>query len=369
METIGIIGIGKLGLCFGLNLENAGYAVIGVDQSKDYIDSINSKRIQSSEPGVNQLLKDSINFTATTELSLLIESEASVFFIIVATPSLSDGGYDHSQILNVLQSLESFGVQKTKRHLVINCTTMPGFCESIVEWGKKYNYTITYNPEFIAQGNIIYDQKNPDLVLIGETDKEAGDQLEIIYNRLCQNTPAFHRIGLIDAEITKLGINCFLTTKIALANTIGDLALKSGGNPDVILNAIGTDSRIGKKYFNYGFGYGGPCFPRDNRSMQKFAKTINYQPFISEATDQSNEYHLNFQLEHYLKLYPENQVIEFDSVTYKKGTIILEESQQLALAVKLSERGRKVKIKEHPIVIHELKKMFGDLLIYEINEW
>ena len=120
-----------------------------------------------------------------------------------------------------------------------------------------------------------------------------------------------------EAEITKLSLNCFLTTKISFANMIGDLAIKSNCNPANILQSIGSDSRIGSKYLNYGYGFGGPCFPRDNVALGKYAKKIGNYYDISKATDYSNLKHLKFQADQILKN-NKNKKIKFKYVTYKK---------------------------------------------------
>jgi nucleotide sugar dehydrogenase len=368
MKKIAVIGIGRLGLCLALNLERAGYNVLGIDTSQSYVDEINSKSYNSPEPMVNELLETSSNFKAQTELTSIFEDNIEVIFIVVPTPSLSYGGFDHSYIIQIADNLLKSRQQTLRRQIIINSTTMPGFCDELQKKMEDFNYEVIYNPEFIAQGSIIRDQLNPDQVLIGEGLKEAGDILESIYNRMCENKPVFCRMSRISAEITKLATNCFLTTKIAFANAIGDIAAKSGAEPEKILEAIGVDSRIGTKYFKYGFGYGGPCFPRDNKAFESFASGTDYSMLISRATDSANQQHADFLLKQHLEKYKPEETIVFDSVTYKKGTDILEESQQLKLALALAQAGRKVMVKENKAVIEALQVKYGNIFIYSQNE-
>tara|TARA_B110000908_G_C10249619_1_gene451082 strand:- start:1307 stop:2413 length:1107 start_codon:yes stop_codon:yes gene_type:complete len=365
MQEIGIIGIGKLGLCFALNLERKDFKVTGIDVSEKYINQINSKTLISTEKDVSNYLKTAENFTASLHLNEILKSDIKVIFVFVATPSLADGSYDHTQIERISEKLISYGKRNEKIHLVIGCTTMPEYCNTLAEKLNPYNYTISYNPEFIAQGSIIKDQQFPDSVLIGEECTEAGDKVQEIYEILCENTPVFNRMDRTSAEICKIATNCFLTTKISFANSIGDLALQAGADYNKILKAIGSDSRIGSKYLNYGFGFGGPCFPRDNRALGKYAQSKNYPLLISEATDKVNQQHLEFQFQHYLKNYSEEETIIFDTVSYKKGSNILEESQQLALAVKLAENNRKVLIKDTLEVIEELNLKYSNLFSFK----
>ncbi len=361
MKKIGIIGIGKLGLCFALNLEKAGFEVYGVDVSEEYVNNINNKKINSPEPFVNEMLESSSRFFASTKTDFILKNNITDVFVMVATPSLADGTYNHSQIEKVTDELISFGIEQKPVNLYIGCTTMPGYCNLLAEKMKPFGYTVSYNPEFIAQGNIIHDQQYPDQVLIGDADKETGDKLESIYRKMVKNNPVYCRMDSLSAEITKLATNCFLTTKISFANSIGDLAIKSGADYEKIIQAIGADSRIGKKYLNYGFGFGGPCFPRDNRALDAFAKKQDYPLLISEATDEVNKKHLEFQVQRYLEKYAINEPIEFDYVSYKKGSVIIEESQQLALAVKLAKAGRKVIVNDREEVKEEVEKKYPGL--------
>jgi nucleotide sugar dehydrogenase len=242
---------------------------------------------------------------------------------------------------------------------------MPGYCNEIKKKLNPLNYVVSYNPEFIAQGTILRDQANPDMVLIGEGSELAGDILEEIYKKHTLNTPRVCRMSPLEAEITKLSLNCFLTTKIAYANMIGDIVTAVGGNPHTVLDAIGQDSRIGNKYLGYGYGYGGPCFPRDNRALALFAEDNNIEALISVASDKSNAHHLDFQIKNFLKTHNLEDKVEFDFVTYKKESTLLTESQQLAFAVGIAKGGCKVKIKERKEVIKELKKRYNDLFTYE----
>ena len=242
---------------------------------------------------------------------------------------------------------------------------MPGYCDSIKEKLSALNYEVSYNPEFIAQGTIIKNQAQPDMVLIGESSKEAGDLLEEIYINHTTNEPRICRMTPTEAEITKIALNCFLTTKIAYANMVGDIVKSSGGNPDVVLSAVGQDTRIGGKYLGYGFGYGGPCFPRDNRALAIYAKDIGIDALISLASDESNAKHLEYQVKEYAANNDKSKEVVFDYVTYKPESTLLVESQQLAFAVGIAKEGFNVKIKERKEVIDHVKEMHGDLFKYE----
>jgi nucleotide sugar dehydrogenase len=364
MKKISLIGIGKLGLCFALTLEKSGYDVLGCDVSKEYIDSINSKTFQSDEEDVSNLLAKSRNFRATLDLKECLQHSDNIF-VLVATPSLPNGKYDHSQIDSVIKEIKSFGPQKQKKHLVICCTTMPMYCDSIRQPLEELNFTVSYNPEFIAQGTILRDQDRPDIVLIGETEKAAGDMIQEIYENSTSNEPTFCRMSLAEAELCKISLNCFLTTKISFANMVGDIARFIGCDPAPILNAIGSESRISPKYLGYGYGYGGPCFPRDNRALAIFAGENGVDAKISKASDEFNKQHLKYQVELFMRENSIETPIAFDYVTYKPQSTMLVESQQLLFAKELAERGYTVILKEREVVIERVREIYGELFIYE----
>lgn len=367
MERVSVIGIGRIGLCLALNLDRAGYEVLGVDRNAEHVQLVDTKTLRTSEPGVETALRAARKLKAASQIASVREFAPELVFIAVDTPTAEGGGYDHSRIDSVLEELFRLEPWRTRVELALVCTTFPGYCDSKSALAGSHSYALSYNPGFIAQGSILRDQQLPDQILIGEADILAGDKLESVHRAMCLNQPAIHRMTPLSAEVAKLATNCALTMKIAFANAIGDLASTVGAQPERILAAIGADSRIGNKFFQYGFGYGGPCFARDNRALDLFAQRHNFELLHTVATDEMNRKHLLFQLEHSLRVNAEDAPIHFDSVTYKPETEILEESQSLALAVQLARKGRKVVIRESPAVLAHLRRQFGDLFIYQVR--
>ncbi|MBC8256521.1 MAG: UDP-glucose/GDP-mannose dehydrogenase family protein [Candidatus Marinimicrobia bacterium] len=364
MKNITVIGVGKLGLCFALTLEKQGYNVMGVDVIEEYIKKINNKTLSSPEPQVQKHLINSKNFVATTEIETGLE-HSDILFLFVATPSLDNGRYDHSQIDKVVNQLTNYNSNKKEKHLIIGCTTMPGYCEGIQNILQPYRFSVSYNPEFIAQGSIMSDLESPDILLIGEGSVSAGDAIVEVYSSIIENKPTIHRMSTKEAEITKIALNCFLTTKIAYANMVGDIAKSAGCNPEIILNAVGSDSRVGNKNLKYGYGFGGPCFPRDNRAFDLFSNDVGIDAVISKASDNANKLHLDFQVNELKKKYKKTEQIVFSDVAYKLGTNIIEESQKLALAVELAELGYQIVIKDTEEIISQIEDLYGNKFNYQ----
>jgi UDPglucose 6-dehydrogenase len=366
MNKIAVIGIGRLGLCFALQLERAGYDVLGIDARPDYVDAINRRTLRSVEPGVEEALRSCVHFRASHQLQPLTDFPATLIYIAVATPSDPAGGYDHSLVNRVLASLCELDLPGSRHDIVAISTTLPGYCDSQAEEAAKYDLFLSYKPEFVAQGSIMRDLQYPEQVLMGAADDIAARKLTDVCTNVCLSHPRVFRMSRLSAEIAKLATNCFLTMKISFANSIGDLCVLTGADTENVLASIGADTRIGNKFLRYGFGYGGPCFPRDNRALAAFAARQNMPLFLSKATDQVNRQHLEFQVAEYLFKYQPQEAIHLTSVTYKVGTEMLEESQQLALAECLARAGRKVVIHETEVVLEQLKNVYGDLFEYKL---
>jgi len=369
---IGVIGIGKLGLSFALLLEKSGFNVTGSDISQEYVDKINNKSLFSFEPKVNELLVESKNFISSCDNLNVIEKSDTIF-TFVQTPSNDDGGYDHSNIEDIINNFitsHNNGIDLTDKIFVIGSTTMPNYIDTVYNRLKDYGIHVCYNPEFIAQGEIIKGLELADMILIGSSSDYATDKIKTIYKKIMLIEPKFNIMSNTAAEITKISINCFLTTKISFANMIGEICLKSniGVEISAVLNAIGDDSRIGNKYLKFGYGFGGPCLPRDNRALGKHMDNIELKVNLPYEVDGFNNKHNEFLYETLIKQNPDKNIpFIFDSVSYKKGIDIITESQQLKLAKTLLKNGYSVIIIDLPQVIKLIEptvnSKYGDRLI------
>jgi len=338
--NIGVIGVGRLGICFALLLDRGGHRVIGSDIRTNYVAALNERRIATTEPGVSDMLKTcGIDFT--TDTRQIIE-HSDIIYVMVATPSKADGSYDVSAVERVVADVAESDFDISGKILVIGCTTNPGDCQRIQDRLRSRGVHVLYNPEFIAQGSILRDLENADMVLIGGEDPAVIDRYKTVYDQIqTEKTPNVHAMSLTAAELVKIGTNCFLTTKISYANMIGEVLTRSGLEDDVdlALAAIGADSRIGSKYLRYGFGYGGPCLPRDNRAFAHYARKIGLDFPLGTIVDQFNHDHTGFLVNHWIKKNPHGLPFFLATLAYKPHTDIYEESQQMRLAEILMERG------------------------------
>jgi nucleotide sugar dehydrogenase len=359
---IGVIGAGRLGLTFALLCEKAGYDVLVSDKREDYVQNLNQGVCLTNEPMIQKMLFEVYDFKATTD-NIEIIRECDVIFTFVATPSTVDGNYDTSKVFEVANDFftaSQLEIPVYDKKFIIGCTTNPGDVEQIQDKLRMFNIQVAYNPEFIAQGEIVKGLEQSDIVLIGTEYPELGNMLVKIYEKI-QTTPVnAHIMSSKAAEVTKIGINCFLTTKISYANMMGDILMKAGLNAeiDTVLSAIGGDTRVGKKYMKYGFGFGGPCLPRDNRALGYYAKNLGMELNLPLTVDDFNKEHASFLKDHYISLNPNKETpFVMNYITYKRGTDILEESQQFKLCIDLLDEGYCVNVIEIDEVAKNLQSL------------
>jgi hypothetical protein len=265
---------------------------------------------------------------------------------------------------------------------------MPNYIQDI---GKQLihqclNSTLSYNPEFVAQGDIVKGFENPDIILVGTESEPLKPVLKEIYDRMTKNKPKYCFMKPTEAEIVKISLNGFITTKISFANMISDLCdTLPNVDKSTVLEAIGSDSRIGTKYFRPGTSFGGPCFPRDTKALKQLMDQNGIQSNLLQATTEYNNQHFLFQTEQLLsenKTISENmeklltcQVLDnstfiFSNVCYKEKSKIpiIEESAKLKIAERLVKHYNKsVTIKDVEPIINEVKKEFGSLFTYQIE--
>ena len=343
---IGLIGTGRLGLCFALLVERAGYSVLASDNREDYIKDLRKGVVGTTEPNVHDLLWSSKNIEFTTDNERVIK-ECDIIFTLVATPSLEDGSYDVSNVDDVVSDIQKIGwkTSLTGKSLVVGCTTNPGDCDTFQRRLSEEGVDVYYNPEFIAQGSIIKDLQNADMVLLGGNGNHKSE-LSQIYEKIQMGfiSPSIYFMSTKAAEVTKIAVNCFLTTKISYANMLGEVLTLSGMEDEIdsVLMSIGADNRIGKKYLNYGFGFGGPCFPRDNRAFASYASKVGVSHNIGEVTDAFNEEHATFLKNHFIHKNKKKIPFLFEYLSYKPNTDIITESQQYRLCLDLLNEGHTV---------------------------
>jgi UDPglucose 6-dehydrogenase len=364
-------------LCLAASFAKRDFDVLGVDVSPDVVNALNQGRTMICEPGLPELLAESCGkrLRATLSHAAAIE-QTEVSCIMVHTPSTGEGRFSNRYVLRALESLgHSLKISNKPYHLfVINSTVMPGSMESEIiptlenTSGRKLNegFGLCYSPELVALGSVIRDFLRPDLVAIGCSNAQAGQAAEALYRRLCENNPPMFQMSLLDAEIFKVSLNCYVTLKISFANALANLCERiPGANVDAITRALGADRRIGSAYLQGGLAFGGPCFPRDTKAYAAVARHYGLEPVLIEAVEAVNhaqDRHLADVVLAEMRTLPEKTVSVL-GLAFKPNTDSIEGSPAIRLIHELVQQGVGV-VAYDRLAMENVRGVFGDKIGY-----
>jgi UDPglucose 6-dehydrogenase len=214
---------------------------------------------------------------------------------------------------------------------------------------------------------------NPDMLLIGESDAYSGSILVGIYAATCENTPKIACMNTVNAEITKLSINTYITAKISYANMLARICEKvPGADVDTVTQAVGMDSRIGSKYLKGSLSYGGPCFPRDNLALSHLADKVGAPADLAKTVDAFNRSQIKWLADLVGKQV--GATVGILGLTYKPGTDVVEEAAGTLLAQELISRGAHVVVydpayKSHPHAVSFQTLMQTSDVIVVCTQW
>lgn len=347
-----VVGLGKLGASMAAAIASRGFDVIGVDLNQRFVDLVNAGHAPVWETNLEATIAANRHRLRAT----LSHSEAvlgsDVTFVVVPTPSDKRGAFSLQYARWAFGEIGRALKGKNGYHLIVlTSTVLPGSTRHGLlptlqrESGKVCgrDFGLCYSPEFIALGSVIHDFLNPDFTLVGEFDERSGSQLEACYAEILETPAPCKRMSIENAELTKIAVNTFVTTKIAYANMLADLCERiPGGDIDVVADALGLDSRIGRKYLTGALGYGGPCFPRDNVALGFMARALGSEAALAETTDRVNR-SLPQKLTDYLgSLIRPGDTVAILGLAYKPHSHVVEESQAIRLAHALAVSGVRV---------------------------
>jgi UDPglucose 6-dehydrogenase len=375
--SISVIGLGKLGLCLAASFAKRGIDVLGVDVVPEVVNELNQGRTLLCEPGLPELLAEfgGKRLRATLSHSEAIE-QTDISCIMVHTPSDDEGHFSNQYVLRALTSLgRSLRESSKAYHLfIINSTVMPGSMENefipLLEntCGRKLNegFGLCYSPELVALGSVVRDFLRPDVVAIGSSDERAGRCAEEVYRKLCENNPPIFHMSLINAEIFKVSLNCYVTLKISFANALANLCERiPGAHVDAITRALGVDRRIGPHYLQGGLAFGGTCFPRDTRAYIVLAKRNGLDAALVEAAETVNR----AQDRHLADLVLDEvgrsrqKTVAVLGLAFKPSTNVIVESPAIKLIDVLVRQGVRVNAYD-PLAIENTRAVFGDKISY-----
>lgn len=343
VEKILIFGLGKLGLPL-CTVFSQQVKVIGVDIDENKINKLKTNELPFFEPDLNKYFingKNNLNFFNFEDYNI---DDIDIAIILVNTPSEINGEFSNKYIYDVLDSISSKlkTCNKSDFLIILSSTVMPGSCEEFIKYlennsNKKINedFGFAYIPDLVALGSVIKDFENPDLLILGESEKKYGDESERLYKKIIKNNSPIVRMSLVDGELTKVSLNAYITMKISFANFLGNICEKIGANSNNITKALGYDKRISPYYIKSGLPFGGTCFPRDTWAFIKMSEKLDLDAIHIKSTQKINENQHQILFEK-LKKY-NNKKIGIFGISFKPNTSVITESAGYILYEKLKK--------------------------------
>lgn len=293
---VSIVGSGYVGLVAGACFAQMGNDVICLDIDKDKIAKLQKGVVPIYEPGLGEMIvenqaKGTLIFTDSKQEAF---AQAEVIFIAVGTPMGDDGSADLRFVRLVAQDI---GEHINDYAVIVDKSTVPvGTAREVKEIiatalgsrGKAIAFDVVSNPEFLKEGVAIKDFMSPDRVVIGSDSPRALEIMRSLYAPFLVKSDRLIAMGIESAEMTKYAANAMLATKISFINEMSQICERVGANINDVRQGIGSDSRIGYSFIYPGCGYGGSCFPKDVRALEKTALDSGYMPKILQAIDQVN---------------------------------------------------------------------------------
>lgn len=366
---VSIIGSGYVGSVSAACFAELGHDVICIDIDEEKVRQINAGIAPIWEEGLDELLEKHTqkNLIATSDYDYAVQN-TDASFICVGTPSGEDGSIDLSIVKAASVSLGKAIAKKDHYHVVVvKSTVVPETTEKLVlttveEYsGKKAgkDFGIAMNPEFLREGKAVYDFMHPDKIVVGAIDERSFFVVSELYRRLdCEVTHTNPRT----AEMIKYVNNSFLATKISFANEVGNICKQLGIDTYEVMDAVGKDLRIERKFLNCGAGFGGSCFPKDVRALIGKAKSIGYEPEILESVISVNEKQPLKMLELLQKKLEslKNKRIAVLGLAFKNDTDDIRASRSIPVIAELLRLGADIAAYD-PMAQESMKKLFPEI--------
>ena len=374
-HKISVAGVGFVGLVTGAIFADKGYHVTALDIDNDKIALLKKGEGYFFEPHINELLQRVVHEKKTLKASTEILpalTESDCIFVCVNTSSQADGSIDLSSIKSISTTIGQALADKDEYSLIIvKSTVVPGTTLSIVKEiieeisGKKAgkDFGLCMCPEFLREGQSIYDTIYPDRIILGEFDQKSGDVLLAIFRELYDSKddsftdywfstfkktialPEILRSSLETAECIKYVNNAFLATKISFINEFANICENLPGvDINDVAKGIGLDYRINPNFLQAGAGFGGSCFRKDLNAIIHFAKSKNYQPKLLESTLEINDQQAQHMIDLTKKLLGDisNKKITILGLSFKPETSDMRDAPSLKIINGLLKLGAKI---------------------------
>ncbi len=367
---ISIFGSGYVGLVSGACLAEVGNDVLCMDVDAGKIEKLQQGIIPIYEPGLEAMVKENqaegrLRFTADVKEAV----DHGLFqFIAVGTPPDEDGSADLQYVLAVAKSIAE---HMHDYRVVVDKSTVPvGTADKVKAAmqqilnarGKDIEFDVVSNPEFLKEGAALNDFMKPDRVIIGTDNPRTAELLKALYAPFNRSYDRVINMDIRSAELTKYAANAMLATKISFMNELANLAELMGADIEQVRQGIGSDSRIGYSFIYPGCGYGGSCFPKDVKALERTAKDVGYHAELLNAVENVNnrQKHRLFEKinQHYQGALT-GKVFALWGLAFKPNTDDMRDAPSRVLLEALIEAGASVQAFD-PEAMQEARRIYGN---------
>jgi UDPglucose 6-dehydrogenase len=365
-----IFGSGYVGLVTGACLAEVGNHVVCVDVDPQKIELLNEGGVPIYEPGLDELIQRNrkahrLNFTTDAEAGV---AHGLFQFIAVGTPPDEDGSADLRYVLAVARTIAE---HMDGYRIIVDKSTVPvgtadqvseRIRETLAERGAKVDFDVVSNPEFLKEGAAIEDFLRPDRIIVGTDNPRTGELLRALYAPFNRNRDRVMLMDVRSAELTKYAANAMLATKISFMNELANIAEAVGADIERVRVGIGSDPRIGYQFIYPGIGYGGSCFPKDVRALEKTARDLGYDAQVLRAVETVNQRQkerLFTKISGYFNGDLSGRTVALWGLSFKPNTDDMREASSRTLMESLWGAGARVRAYD-PAALEEARRLYGE---------
>jgi len=367
---ITVIGSGYVGLVSGACLAELGNDVVCLDVDPRKIAILQQGGVPIYEPGLEEVIKDNVasgRLRFTTDVAESV-AHGLVQMIAVGTPSGEDGSAD---LQYVIAAARAIGRSMTEYKVIVDKSTVPvGTAEKVKqavheELNKrkvKTGFSVVSNPEFLKEGAAIDDFNRPDRIVIGAEDEQAIRVMREMYAPFQRNHDRLMVMDIKSAELTKYAANAMLATRISFMNELANLAERVGADIEHVRKGIGSDQRIGYHFLYAGCGYGGSCFPKDIRALQRTGEEYGLPLKVLHAVEQVNDAQKSVLLQKITRRFGNDlkgKHFALWGLAFKPGTDDMREAASRVVMEGLWARGATITAFD-PVAMKETRHIYGD---------
>jgi UDPglucose 6-dehydrogenase len=367
--NVTIVGTGYVGLVSGACLADAGNSVFCLDVNEDKIRRLNAGEIPIFEPGLEAIVRrneEAGRLRFSTDIPASV-AHGELQIIAVGTPPDEDGSADLQHVVaaarSIGQYMEGYKVIATKSTVPVGTAdkVRTAITEELGKRGEKSGFSVVSNPEFLKEGAALEDFMRPNRVIIGADDERAVTLLRQLYAPFQRNRERIMVMSVRSAELTKYAANSMLATRISFMNEIANLAEAIGADVEEVRRGIGADPRIGYQFLYAGAGFGGSCFPKDVKALQKSATDAGRPLRVLAAVEAVNDSQKHVLGRKILKRFGPSLIgkrFALWGLAFKANTDDMREAASLALISDLTDAGGSVRAYD-PAAGGEAKKLFA----------